>query len=118
MHMNMMVAKRKYFLKMNEKKFKKWYSNWAKKTGINQNPDDYLQYYDYRAAYKENVTPKLADDGLYHWPSKYKHDLHPNRYIKDSGVWYDTKKEKVANFEDVLIQKWKRREYEIKMRMR
>ncbi len=102
----------------NEKQFKKWYSKWSDKTGIGKNPDDYLHYYDYRSAHKAGVKPELADDGYYHWPSQFKHDLHPNRYIKDSGVWYDTKKGKVAHIEDVLTQKWQRREYEVEMRMR
>ena len=103
---------------MNEKKFQKWYAGWARKTGINPNPDAWQQYYDYRSAYKSGAEPTLADDGYYHWPSKFKDDLHPNRYIEEGGVWRDTKYGKIAHIEDKLTQDWQRREYEVEMKMR
>ena len=98
---------------MDEKEFRKWYSKWSKKTGIGKNPDDHLHYYDYRAAYKAGVKPELADDGYYHWPSKYKHDLHPNRFIvgKDLEI-YDSKYGKKAKLEDMIMQAFQRKEHE------
>jgi len=32
-----------------EKQFQFWYKHWAKKTGINPDPDDPKHYYDYRS---------------------------------------------------------------------
>ena len=69
-------------------------------------------FYDYEAAY--NVGAKPDKDG--HWPSKFKHDLHPNRYIieEDSeGRQYflDTKNDTIANEQDVIMQKLLRMDY-------
>ena len=49
-----------------------------------QNP---LHYYDYHAAWKAGDKP----DENKHWSSKFKHNLHPNRYIKENDTWMDTK---------------------------
>lgn len=71
-----------------EKAFKSWYQVWANKTGIDPNPDNPLHKYDYRAAHKAGATPSISkDDGKYHWPSEFKSDDHPNRFV--NGV--DTK---------------------------
>lgn len=62
--------------------FQKWYRGWANKTGIDPNPDHPAHKYDYRGAYRANAAPKVSpDDGLYHWPSEFKADDHPNRYV-------------------------------------
>ena len=46
-------------------------------------------------------------------PSKFKHDLHPNRYIIDKDLEiYDSKYGKEAKLEDMIIQAFKRKEYE------
>ena len=96
----------------NEKGFKEWYAEEAKKNNLDPNPDHPLHYYDYRAAYKAGKSsgPKK------HYPSKYKHDLHPNRYIKENGGWYDTKYEKPATAKDVYLQGLTRREHEKRMK--
>ena len=62
-----------------EETFQGWYGNWAKKSGMNINPDDPLHQYDYRAAYKAGVVPPEPGG---HWPSKYKMPGHPNRYVE------------------------------------
>lgn len=72
-----------------EAAFLKWYEQWAKKTGISEDPDDPMHFYDYRAAYINGAKPEIdKSDGKYHWPSEYKHDDHPNRFV--DGI--DTKK--------------------------
>lgn len=65
----------------NEPGFQDWYSGMAGRTGLNPDPDDPRHYYDYRAAYSAGAEPMIADDGLYHWPSEFKTDDHPNRYV-------------------------------------
>lgn len=71
-----------------EEEFQRWYKGWAAKAGIDPNPDSPQQKYDYRAAFRAGVEPEInAADGLYHWPSEFKADDHPNRFV--DGV--DTK---------------------------
>ena len=70
-----------------EEGFQTWYKDHATRLGLNPDPDDPRHHYDYRAAYSAGVEPQLADDGRYHWPSEFKSDDHPNRYV--DGV--DTK---------------------------
>ena len=95
---------------IDESGFLDWYSNIAEGSNLSPDPDDPRHYYDYRAAYEAGVGP----DKRKHLPSRFKHDLHPNRYIidkKDLSI-YDTKYEKPAKFEDLIIQAFKRKEYE------
>ena len=89
--------------------FSEWYSDIAKESNINPDPDDPRHYYDYRSAYIAGATL----DKEKHLPSEFKHDLHPNRYIidKELGI-YDTKHEKPAKFEDLIIQSFRRKEHE------
>lgn len=70
-----------------EKEFQDWYSGWSETTGISPDPDDPKHKYDYRAAYKSGAEPQIADDNQYHWPSRFKADDHPNRFV--AGI--DTK---------------------------
>ena len=90
--------------------FLDWYSNLSERANISPDPDDPRHYYDYRAAYKEGVDL----DESRHLPSRFKHDLHPDRYIidKEDLSIYDTKYERPAKFEDMIIQAFKRKEYE------
>lgn len=72
----------------NEQSFQNWYGSWARKSGLSPNPDDPKHKYDYRAAYKSGAKPEVdPGDGQYHWPSEFKADDHPSRFI--DGV--DTK---------------------------
>jgi len=65
-----------------EQGFQQWYQGWAKRTGIDLNPDHPLHKYDYRAAYHAGVEPQISPkDGKYHWPSQFKAWDHPNRYV-------------------------------------
>ena len=90
--------------------FSDWYSRLAEKSDINPDPDDPRHYYHYRAAYEAGMGP----DERRHLPSKYKHDLHPNRYIidKEDLSIYDTKYDKPAKFEDLVMQSFNRKNYE------
>ena len=70
-------------------------------------------YYDYFRAFKEGATP----DKEGHWPSKYKHPMHPNRYIKEGGEWTDTITGKKADYEDKILQDFKRKDFEMETKM-
>ena len=89
--------------------FSRWYSDIAERSNLSTDPDDPRHYYDYRAAYKAGADL----DERKHLPSEFKHDLHPNRYIicKDLEI-YDSKYETPAKLEDMIIQAFKRKEYE------
>ena len=76
-------------------------------------PDHYLHYYDYKKAWKNNAMP----DSTGHWPSEYKHDLHPNRYIKHGDIetrWYDTKHGVYVEDIEVKLQSHQRAQFEKK----
>jgi hypothetical protein len=83
-------------VKVDEEEFKKWYLNNAKKFNLDLNPDAQEHYYDYRAAYASGANP----DKTGHWPSQFKHDEHPNRFI--DGV--DTKYESMMDSEKRFSQ--------------
>jgi len=69
-------------LQQDRKGFDQWYLGWAKKTGIDPNPDDPRHKYNYRAAYAAGAEPTIdPQDGLYHWPSQFKEEDHPNRFV-------------------------------------
>ena len=73
-----------------EQKFMEWYSLWAKIIGLDPDPDNPLHYYDYRKAYKSGVNPEISkEDGFYHWPSEFKHDDHPNRFVDGWDTKYN-----------------------------
>ena len=65
-------------------------------------------YYDYMSAWRAGEMP----DKTGHWLSKYKHPLHPNRFVRENGRWMDTISGKPATEEDRLINDMKRLEYE------
>jgi hypothetical protein len=81
------------------KDFGTWYADIARKTGINPDPDHPEHHYDYRAAYREGAEPQLGEDGQYHWPSKFKADDHPNRFV--GGV--DTRDQKSQPAVDQIL---------------
>ena len=60
-------------------------------------PDNLIQAYDYKAAYKDDVEPMLQKHKngkhYWHWPSKYKNDSHPNRFIGADTYLNEYKKE-------------------------
>ena len=89
--------------------FSHWYSNIAEKSNLSPDPDDPRHYYDYRSAYEAGA----GLDERKHLPSEFKHDLHPNRFIigKDLEI-YDSKYERKASLEDMIVQSFQRKEYE------
>jgi hypothetical protein len=65
-----------------EQGFQTWYKGWAEKAGIDPDPDNPQHKYDYRGAYKAQVEPSMSpEDGMYHWPSRFKAADHPNRFV-------------------------------------
>jgi len=64
-----------------------WFSEYRKKYG--EEPNLNTPDYDYRSAWTAGARPTVRDpnDQLLHWPSEFKGDSHPNRYVE--GV--DTK---------------------------
>jgi len=57
--------------------FRQWYSTIANQYGLNPDPDDPRQFYDYRAAFKAGALP----DASGHWPSDFKKPGHPNMVV-------------------------------------
>ena len=92
-----------------ESEFLDWYSTLSERADISPDPDDPRHYYDYRAAYEEGADL----DERKHLPSKFKHDLHPNRFVvgKDLEI-YDSKYGRSADIEDMIMQAFQRKEYE------
>lgn len=83
-----------------ERDFQDWYAGWAKTTGLSSDPDDPRHKYDYRSAYTAGAVPSVSEeDRAYHWPSQFKSDDHPNRFV--GGV--DTKTGEPGNEYDALL---------------
>ena len=68
--------------------FQSWFRKHAAAAGLSQDPDEPEHEYDYRHAFLAGAEPG-ADQ---HWPSAYKTDSHPNRYIEEDNLW-DSKTE-------------------------
>ena len=70
--------------------FEQWYSNIAKKHDYSPNPKDWEHFYDYEGAFKAGIMGPDEETG--HWPSEFKHDFHPNRFIdQGDGTFLDSK---------------------------
>lgn len=65
-----------------EAAFRRWYALRAQALGLDPNPDDPRHYYDYRAAWARGAEPAPSEDGSWHWPSEFKREGHPNRYVE------------------------------------
>jgi hypothetical protein len=61
-----------------EAAFQRYYANWAGPNQMNPNPDDPLQQYDYRAAFRQGIRPPPPGG---HWPSPNKAAGHPNLIV-------------------------------------
>ena len=79
-----------------EAAFRAWYSPLATANRIDADPDNPNHHYDYRAAWRSGAKP----DATGHWPSEFKTDGHPRRYMSPDGKrfaasaspgWIDTK---------------------------
>lgn len=62
---------------VDERAFRAWYTDRAKRLGLNPNPDDPKHFYDYRAAFMEGAEP----DQTGHWPSTFKREGHPRLVV-------------------------------------
>jgi hypothetical protein len=62
----------------NESAFQRWYAAIAKRWNLNPDPDDPLQQYDYREAYRHGAKP---DPQTGHWPSTFKMGGHQNLIV-------------------------------------
>ena len=79
--------------RFNEQKFQKWYKGWAKIAGIDPDPDNPKHLYDYRSAYMAGAYPTISkEDNRYHWPSEFKDDEHPNRFVDGWDTKYNVPK--------------------------
>ena len=79
-----------------------------------EDPWNSMHFYDYETAVLEGATP----DEQGKWPSKYKHDLHPERFIKGGEgtnypnmEFYDTKYNRPAFAMDVVQNDYKREDF-------
>ena len=99
-----------------KKGFKEWWKDVLKTHDYGENPEDPLHYYDYKGAYEagEAIPSKKGE----HWPSIFKHDLHPNRFISGKAAgfpeisWWDSKREEAATEAEVMGQWRERMEFE------
>ena len=102
--------------------FKDWWKKVLETHDYGENPDDPLHYYDYRGAYEagHKIPLKKGDP----WLSKFKHDLHPNRFISGNQVgfneiaWWDSKYEKPATESDVIRQERERQIFEESLKVK
>ena len=101
--------------------FENWWNNVLKVHNYAIDPDDPLHYYDYRAAF--DAGHGIPEDGQ-HWSSKFKHDLHPNRFVsgrelnKPDIEWWDSKYDKPAKASEVLLFDVIRQNYERRLKNR
>lgn len=77
---------------VDESAFRQWYSTMAQRYGLNPDPDDPSQFYDYRAAFQAGASP----DQTGHWPSDFKIEGHPNMVV---GGFHVQTGERVPNTE-------------------
>ena len=75
------------FSLLQEMMFRDWYSQIQKRYRLAPDPDDPLHHYDYRAAWMAGAAPGPGG----HWPSIFKTDSHPNRYVPMKGGLLDSK---------------------------
>ena len=112
-----------------EGEFKDWYAVMSGEYGLDPDPNHPDHYYDYKAAWKAGVQPEMYENEQgekeYHWPSQFKADNHPNRYMykeyEGNPYIVDTKKEigidinqmskvfkEEYGFSDEEIESWKK----------
>lgn len=73
-----------------ENDFQKWYAKIAEYKGLNPDPDDENQYYDYRTYWLENpeaARRMLEDDPESHFTDRYKYPGHPT--FSDESMYSD-----------------------------
>jgi hypothetical protein len=58
-----------------EWKFKKWYRDWAQRTGISRDPDHRDAKYDFRAAWRAKASPTWDEDTkTWTWPDEFSYE--------------------------------------------
>ena len=58
-----------------EAAFRKWFMDWAQRSGISQDPDHRDAKYDFRAAWKANKPPVWNESiQNYEWPEEFSYD--------------------------------------------
>ena len=96
--------------------FEDWWSKVLEVHDYAADPNDVEHFYDYKAAYEEGI--EIPEEGE-HWPSKFKHDLHPDRYVKGDDLdppnynfdYWDTKYDQPATSIDMIRQTYRRQEF-------
>ena len=90
---------------MNDLTFTQWFSQVAQALELHHDinhPSN--RDYDYVAAFYNNVpVPKLGDE----LPSKYKGELHDNRFIpydEEGGEYYDSKTDRSVGVQEIIVQ--------------
>ena len=106
-----------------EKDFRDWYARVSEYKGLNPDPDDENQYYDYRTFWKENpdgmADKMLTDDADAHFTDRYKLPGHPTfsnesmysnddtpggSWEKKGGKWYFTPSDYTRRYIDRTIE--------------
>ena len=96
--------------------FNDWWSKVLEVHDYAPDPNDVEHFYDYKAAYEAGI--EIPEEGE-HWPSKFKHDLHPDRYVKGDDLdppnynvdYWDTKYDQPATAIDMIRQTYRREEF-------
>ena len=79
---------------LNDTGFSDYWSRVLEVHDYASDPNDVEHFYDYKGAFEAGVP--IPGPGE-HWPSAFKHDLHPDRYIKGEDIgkpdidYWDTK---------------------------
>lgn len=106
-----------------ESDFRNWYARVSEYKGLNPDPDDENQYYDYRTFWKENpdgmADKMLTDDAGAHFTDRYKLPGHPTfsnesmysnddtpggSWEKREGKWYFTPSDYTRRYIDRTIE--------------
>jgi hypothetical protein len=94
--------------------FNDWWSRVLEVHDYASDPNDVEHFYDYKAAFESGI--EIPEEGE-SWPSQFKHDLHPDRYIKGEDVgkhdidYWDTKYDQPATAIDMIRQTYRREEF-------
>lgn len=79
-------------LPQDEEAFQAWYAKIAKENHLDPNVDAPEHHYDMRGAYNAGHRGTLsAEDNRLHFPSEFKSDDHPNRFVPTGNGTWDTK---------------------------
>ena len=75
----MALSKNNSWSDQDEGSYRQWLYEWSKNTGVDYDPND--KYYDYRKAYKLNLSPTWQEEhGDFRWPDVGKSPDYPKSY--------------------------------------